>query len=115
MATKRQVEAKLQELIRRLDATDEGVDALAEALPEARVIEVVVPDLGESYWTELAGGHLGRLQEGRPDDADIRITANGDELVEMVDGKRSIFSSYLGGKVKVEANFADIMRLRKLV
>jgi SCP-2 sterol transfer family protein len=115
VATKREVEAKLQELIGRLDAADDGVDALAQALPESRVIEVVVSDLGDSYWTELAGGRMGTLRKGRPDEADIRITADSDELVEVVDGKRSLFSSYLSGDMKVEASFADIMRLRRLV
>lgn len=115
MATKGQVEAKLRELIGRLDDTDEGVAALADAMPERRTIEVIVPDLDSSFWTELRGGRMGSLHRGQPDEADIRITAESDELVDMVDGKRSLFSSYLGGRVKIEASFADIMRLRRLV
>jgi hypothetical protein len=115
VATKRQVEAKLRELIGRLDAADEGVEALARALPERKVIEVQVPDLGETYWAELAAGRMGKLQRGVPLGADIRVRADSDELVQMVDGKRSLFSSYIGGRVKVEASFADLMRLRRLV
>ena len=114
MATKHQVEAKLRELIRRLEGTEEGQEALARALPEPRIIQVEVPDLGLTYWTELSAGRMGKLRNGVPPEADIRIRADGDELVQMVDGKRSLFSSYIGGKVKIEASFADLMRLRRL-
>jgi hypothetical protein len=114
VATKREVEAKLRELIGRLDAAEDGVEALARALPEPKVIKVEVPDLGETYWAELAAGRMGKLRRGVPPAADIRVRADSDELVQMVDGKRSLFSSYIGGRVKVEASFADLMRLRKL-
>lgn len=114
MATKRQVESKLRELIARLDGAAGGVEALSRALPETRVVEVNVPDLDATYWTELAGGRMGSLHRGRPERGDIRLTADSDELVAMVDGKRSLFSSYLGGRVRVEASFSDLMRLRKL-
>jgi predicted lipid carrier protein YhbT len=115
VATKRQVEAKLRELIRRLDAAEEGKQALARALPQTRVIQVEVPDLEQTYWVELSGGHMGTLHNGPSPGAHIRIRADSDELVHMVDGKRSLFSSYIGGSVKIEASFADLMRLRKLV
>lgn len=115
MATKRQVERKLRELIKRLD--DAGGDvrgSLAGALPETRIVEVIVPDLGASYWTELSGGRMGTLHSGQPKEPEIRIRVDSDALVELVDGKRSLFSSYLSGQVKIEASFSDLLRLRNL-
>jgi hypothetical protein len=114
VATKRQVETKLRELINRLGQTDEGMAALADALPEPRIIEVHVPDLDETFWTELASGKMGTLHAGAPDRADIRLKAQSDDLIEVLDGRRSMFSSYVAGRMKVEASFADILRLRKL-
>ena len=114
MATKRQVETKLRQLIGRLHDADQGVEALAKALPEAKVIEVVVPDLDQVYWTTLENGRMGPLHKRAPDRADIRLEAGSDVLVEIVDGNRSLFSSYVAGRVKVEASFADLLRLRKL-
>jgi hypothetical protein len=32
----------------------------------------------------------------------------------LIDGKRSLFSSYLAGRVKVEASIGDLLRLRRL-
>ena len=114
MATKRQVETKLRELIRRLEQTEEGAAALSDALPDPRVIEVSVPDLDQSYWTELVDGRMGPLHRGAPPVADMKLQADSDDLIEIIDGRRSMFSSYVAGRIKVEASFADLMRLRKL-
>jgi hypothetical protein len=116
VATRRQVEGKLRELIGRLDAAGSDVrGSLAESLPDARIVEVVVRDLAASYWTEMAGGSMGPLRrEPPPGEADIRIHVDSDHLIELVDGERSLFSSYLGGQVRIEASLTDLLRLRKL-
>lgn len=115
MATKRQVEAKLRRLIKRLNGADHEVrGSLAESLPDARIIELVIPDLGTSYWTELASGRMDGLHEGSPRQAEIRVRVPSDYLVELVDGKKSLFSGYLSGQVKIQASFSDLLRLRKL-
>jgi len=115
VATKRQVERKLRELIERLDEAGSDVHgSLADSLPDGRIIELSVPDLGACYWTEMAGGRMGPLRTGAAERADIRIRVNSDDLVEVVEGKASLFSSYLGGRVKIEASFLDLLRLRKL-
>jgi hypothetical protein len=49
-----------------------------------------------------------------PREAEIRIHVDSDHLVELVDGERSLFSSYLGGQVRIEASLTDLLRLRKL-
>jgi len=115
VATKRQVETKLRQLIRRLDQADHEVrGSLAESLPETRIIEVVITDLGTSYWTELTGGRMDGLHEGSPRQAEIKVRVSSDYLVELVDGKKSMFSAYLAGRVSIEASFSDLLRLRKL-
>ena len=115
MATKRQVESKLRELISKLDQTQEGVTALSQALPDRRVIEVHVSDLDAIYWTDLTDGRMGSLRRGQADDdPDMRLEVESDDLIDIIDGRRSMFSSYVAGRMKVEASFADIMRLRKL-
>jgi hypothetical protein len=115
VATKQQVERKLRELIKRLDDADGDVrGSLAGALPDTRTIEVIVPDLGASFWTELSGGKMGTLHAGVPTDPQIRIHVPSDDLVDLVVGRRSLFSSYLSGQVKIEASFGDLLRLRKL-
>jgi len=115
VATRREVELKLRELIRRLHDADGDVrSSLAESLPDSKVIEIILPDLDSSYWTELRGGLMGPLHKGSPTQAEIRIRVHSDHLVELIDGRKSLFSSYVGGKVKIEASLTDLLRLRKL-
>jgi hypothetical protein len=116
LATKRQVERKLRELIERLDEAPDGAkESLAEALPEPRVIEVAIPDLDAVYWTELSRGHMKGLHQGAPaGEAEIKVRVSSDHLVDLVDGNKSLFGSFLGGQVKIEASFSDLLRLRKL-
>jgi hypothetical protein len=115
VATKRQVETKLRQLIKRLDRADHEVrGSLAQSLPETRIIEVVITDLGISYWTELTEGRMDGLHEESPRHAEIKVRVSSDYLVELVDGKKSMFSAYLAGQVSIEASFTDLLRLRKL-
>jgi len=115
VATRAEVGDKLRELIGRLDDADEEVrDKLADSLPESRSIEIRLTDLETSFWTELAGGRMGKLRSGEKEDADMRIEVRSDDLVALVDGKRSLFSSYLSGQVRIRASVSDLMRLRKL-
>ena len=115
MATKRQVETKLRQLIKRLDQTDREVrGSLAESLPESRIIEVVITDLDASYWTELDGGRMDGLHHGTPREAEILVRVSSDHLIELVDGRKSLFSAYLSGQVRIEASISDLLRLRRL-
>ncbi len=116
MASKTEVERKLNELIQRLHRSDEGVRSLERSLPEPRVLALHVPDLEADYWTELASGRLEQVRDGVPPRADIRIRVGSDDLVDMVDGKPgSLLSAYLKGRLRVDAGVSDLIRLRRLL
>ena len=115
MATKKQIKAKLQEMIDRLDDADEKWHAnLAKALPGSKTILIEVTDLELSFWTELAGGYMGPLHDGVPEEADIKMRAKSDDLVAMIDGEIGLMSSFLSGRVRVDAPLSDLLALRKL-
>jgi hypothetical protein len=115
LATKRDVETRLRELMRRLDAADQDVRrSLAGSLPDPRIITITLPDLDASYWTTMSGGTMDGLHRGAPPRTDIRMTVDSDHLVELIDGERSLFSSFISGSVKIEASLSDLLRLRKL-
>jgi hypothetical protein len=115
LASKQQVERKLRELIKRLDRSGTGVQAsLADTLPDPRIIELVIPDLDSAYWTEMSGGRMGALHKGSPPRSHIRVRVESDHLLQLVDGRSSLFSSYVAGQVKIEASLSDLLRLRKL-
>jgi hypothetical protein len=115
VATKSDVEDRLRALIGKLDASDDGARSLADALPDRRILELRLPDLDQSYWAPMEEGHLGELRPGVPPSADIRIRADSDDLVALIDGDGSLFSAYLAGRLRIDASVGDLLRLRKLL
>ena len=102
-------------MIGRLDeAGDQVQDDLAKALPDARTIQIEVPDLEATYWTELREGHMGKLQHGEASEPNIKMRASSDDLVAMVNGELGLMKSYLSGRVRIEASLSDLLALRKL-
>lgn len=98
-----------------MDGADDHVrGSLADALPDGKIIQVTVPDLPGTYWTELASGTMHDLHEGPAERADIRIEVQSDHLIELVDGRSSLLGSFLSGAVKIDASLGDLLRLRGL-
>jgi SCP-2 sterol transfer family protein len=115
VATTRQIEAKLHELIARLDGASSDVHgSLAGSLPDGKVVEVHLTDLDTSYWTQMAKGKMSGLSRGAPERADIRLSVESDRLIELIDGHRSVFSAYVAGELRLEASLSDLLRLRRL-
>ena len=114
MATTREVEAKLRDLIARLAGAEEAQASLARTLPEPRVVAVRVPDLDADYWTLMEAGRMEDIHRGAPEKADIKIRVDSDTLVAIVNGEASLFSAFVSGQVKIEAGISDLLRLRKL-
>jgi SCP-2 sterol transfer family len=81
-----------------------------------RSISVTIPDLGVTYATRLGTGD-DPVREAAPGDppADIRLTANSDEVVSLADSPMNIARAWMNGRVKIEASMKDLFRLRKLL
>jgi hypothetical protein len=114
LASKEEVEARLGELIDRLGENEEAASAIGRSLPDPRILALHVTDLDVRYWTELSEGRLGPLQDGEPDEAHIRISTGSDDLIGFVEGGVSLFSAYASGRIRIEASFSDLLKLRKL-
>ncbi len=114
MASKEEVEARLRELIDRLGQNEEAARAIGRSLPDPRILDLHVTDLDLRYWTELSQGRLGPLEIGEPEEAHIRIATSSDDLIGFVEGGVSLFSAYASGRIRIEASFSDLLKLRKL-
>jgi hypothetical protein len=116
VASADQVETELQRLVDRLASADPKVHAdLDRTLAGSRVIQMDVPDLRESFWSELSGGRMGDVHRGGTERPDIRITADSEDLIAMIRGTKPLFSSYLAGHIKVQASVSDLLALRRLM
>ncbi|GGT40757.1 SCP2 sterol-binding domain-containing protein [Streptomyces purpureus] len=76
--------------------------------------------------TDLDITFVGRLRAGRievddtlpgppPGQAQIRLAMKGDDLVAMVNGDLNFAKAWASGRIRLEASFGDLLRLRKLL
>jgi predicted lipid carrier protein YhbT len=114
MATAEQCRAALESLtarIAQLDAKDR-----AEHLAD-RTMSCRVTDLDVTFWTRLGPNGADGITEA-PDGAEqaqIRFTAKSDDVVAIADDPGSFARAWLTGRLKVEGNIFDLLRLRKLM
>ena len=113
MNTAEQCREALQKLTSRLS---ELSPADREQYFGDRTISVTIPDLGVTFTTRLDSGDnvVREVGPGEPP-ADIRLTANSDEVVSLAESPMNIARAWVAGRVKVEASMKDLFRLRKLL
>jgi hypothetical protein len=85
-----------------------------------RTVSCYMSDLDVTFTGRLAGGQLVDITEhpgGPPaaDKAQIGLAMTSDDLVALTDGKLPFVSAWLSGRVKVDASFRDLLRLRSLM
>jgi hypothetical protein len=113
MASAQECQQALQKLASRLT---EMSPADRENYFGNRSISVTIPDMGVTYVTHL-GTADAPVREAKPDEppADIRLTANSDEVVSLAESPMNIGRSWVAGRVKIEASVKDLFRLRRLL
>ncbi|BFV56644.1 hypothetical protein KCMC57_up17480 [Kitasatospora sp. CMC57] len=115
MASTEECRSALEQLSRTLAGTN-GEVRRAAALDRSLTCRI----------TDLDVTFSGRLQDGRitdvvetpgppPAKAEIRLTMTSDDLVAMVGGTLNFASAWASGRVKLEAGFRDLLRLRTLL
>jgi hypothetical protein len=103
---------KLSDNLARADGDVRGAAALDRSL--------------SCHITDLDITFTGRLEDGRievvdtlrgppPGKAEIRLTMKGDDLVAMVSGELKFAKAWGSGRVRLEAGFRDLLRLRTLL
>ena len=115
MATKAEVQRQLEILMARLDGNQAGVRS---AIPGRRLLRCEVPDLAAAWWAVVDQGHVSPPTEAAPGDgrpADITLRVASDDLVDLVEGRVSFLSAFSAGRVRVDANLLDLLRLRSLL
>ncbi|MGW8604743.1 SCP2 sterol-binding domain-containing protein [Streptomyces sp. NPDC055893] len=107
------------------DALDTLSDNLARADGDVRGAAALDRTLS-CHITDLDTTFTGRLTDGRikvdstvtgppPTKAQIRLAMTGDDLVAMVGGDLNFAKAWAAGRVRLEAGFRDLLRLRSLL
>ncbi len=82
-----------------------------------RSMSCQVTDLGVTFVTRFTDSGAEPVIEAKPDDppADIRLTANSDDVISLSATPANIARMWLSGRVKVQASMRDLLALRKLL
>lgn len=115
MASVEECRAALAKLVAQFDEID--AEDRARHVVE-RTVSCRVSDLGLMFYGRLHHDGLDPFAEEPPADgrpADVRLTIGSDDLVALVDGELDMARALLGGRVKVDASFGDLLRLRRLL
>jgi len=75
-----------------------------------------VTDLGITFMTRIADHGAEPVKEVTDDPpADIRLTANSDDVVSLAATPANIARMWMAGRVKIQASLRDLLALRRLL
>ncbi|MER7912564.1 SCP2 sterol-binding domain-containing protein [Streptomyces sp. NPDC096068] len=103
---------RLSDNLARADGDVRGAAALDRSL------SCHVTDLDTTFTGRLADGRIrvdSTVEGPPPAKAQIRLAMTGDDLVAMVDGRLNFAKAWASGRVRLEAGFRDLLRLRSLL
>jgi hypothetical protein len=114
MATTEECRKALEGLTARI--SDMKPDDRATFLAD-RTLSCEIPDLSVTFLTRLGPHGADPVREARPGDgaAQVRFIANSDVVVSIADDPGSFARAWLTGRLKVQGNVFDLLRLRKLM
>jgi predicted lipid carrier protein YhbT len=112
MATVEECRAALDGLAARLAAHAEEANSRVDL---DRPLACTIRDLGVSFHGRLTGGRLVDIADGDDPKARIRLTATSDDLLALVNGDLDITRAWSSGRISINANPFDLLKLRKLL
>ncbi|WP_328904277.1 MULTISPECIES: SCP2 sterol-binding domain-containing protein [unclassified Streptomyces] len=115
MATMAECRSALDRLSDNLAGADGDVRRAADL---DRSLSCHIRDLDITFTGRLSGGRIQVLNtlEGPPHEkAEIRLAMTGDDLVALVDGNLNFAKAWASGRVRLEAGFRDLLKLKSLL
>lgn len=112
MASQAECFSALLEVAERFNSHDAGKKR--ERIPD-RIVGCTLLDLDTTYCSQLNGGYLSDITLSPRHEADIRIVCTSDDLIDMINGDLSFSQAFSTGRVRLDAAFRDLLRLRALI
>ncbi|MET8005872.1 SCP2 sterol-binding domain-containing protein [Nonomuraea glycinis] len=115
MASVEECRTALVKLVAQFDEIDEA--DRAKHVVE-RTVSCRLSDLDVVFYGRLHHGGLDPFLERAPADgkpADVKLTIGSDDLIALADGRLDLARALFGGRVKIDASFGDLLRLRRLL
>jgi hypothetical protein len=82
-----------------------------------RTLSCEIPDLGITFLTRLGSDGAEPVRQAGPGDgaAQVRFIANSDVVVSVAENPGTFARAWMTGRLKVQGNVFDLIRLRKLL
>jgi len=112
VASLRECRKAVDELGGRLAQADDKIRAQAED----RTVSCRITDLDVTFRGRLVRGELVDVTDAiSSEPAQIRLTMSSDDLVDLVDGRLSFPHAWATGRIRLDASFRDLLRLRSFM
>jgi SCP-2 sterol transfer family len=111
MATVEECEKALRELAAKLAAVDEHK---RRQVVLDRSVSCTLRDLGVIFAGQLRDGGLGDIRQVPTADAQIKLSMTSDDLLKLTSGELSFAHAWATGRLRVDANVFDLLKLRSI-
>jgi predicted lipid carrier protein YhbT len=112
VATVEECEAAMHKLAERLRSPD-GEQARSKMID--RSISCHLRDLDVTFAGQLRGGEIVGIHQTPAPDGQIKLSTTSDDLVALVDGRLNFAKAWASGRLKVDANVFDLLKLRSFL
>jgi hypothetical protein len=112
MATVEECEVAMHKLADRL-RSPEGAETRGKVLD--RSVSCQLRDLGVTFAGRLRDGEIQDIRRVDAPDGQIKLAMSSDDLIALVDGRLNFAKAWASGRLKVDANVFDLLKLRALL
>jgi hypothetical protein len=112
VASVEQCEIAFGQLADRLAAVDER--ARKSAMLD-RSVSCKLTDLEVIFAGRLSEEGLSELRQVEQPDAQIRIELSSDDLIKLTAGELNFVSAWGSGRIRIDANVLDLLKLRSML
>ena len=113
MATLKQCEKAVAALVNRLAEVDPDV---RRKYAVERTVACRVRDLDVVFLARFdEDGTISDLQVAEDGTAQVKLSANSDDLIALIEGRMGVPTAWATGKLKIDASMLDLLKLRSLL
>ncbi len=114
MADKAEVKNMLDDVLNRYREKMESDHKIVEKLKDfERKVSIKFQDDGNYHFT-ISDGVVGDIKEGALSKSDITINTDTETMKALIDGDMRIMEAYARKRVRVDASFLDMLKLKEM-
>jgi putative sterol carrier protein len=111
MATKEEIESALKTVAGKLDDPK-----MKERFSKFnKTMQFSFRDAGLDYVLRFEGGEVKEMREGKAEKPEVSVDIDSDTFLGILNKEINAISAYSSGKIKVNGEMSDLLKLQKLL